>query len=155
MNEITICDTTLGIKEYNGQRVVTFKDIDTVHQRPDGTSSRNFRKHRDKFIETTDYYILNQPDEIRRFLLKISLYELFSVRKLQFQMGVSLITLCGINSYSQKPECCAERIGDYRHSRLTRGFLIIINPNITTKAALEDFLALLHKKSLLSFPRSD
>lgn len=66
MNEITICDTALGIKEYNGQRVVTFKDIDTVHQRPDGTSSRNFRKHRDKFIETTDYYILNQPDEIRR-----------------------------------------------------------------------------------------
>ena len=66
MNEITICDTALGIKEDNGQRVVTFKDIDTVHQRPDGTSSRNCRKHRDKFIETTDYYILNQPDEIRR-----------------------------------------------------------------------------------------
>ncbi len=31
MNEITICDTLIGIKEYKGQRVVTFKDIDAVH----------------------------------------------------------------------------------------------------------------------------
>ena len=31
MNEITICDTLIGIKEYKGQRVVTFKDIEAVH----------------------------------------------------------------------------------------------------------------------------
>ena len=28
----------LPVREYNGQRVITFKDIDTVHQRPKGTS---------------------------------------------------------------------------------------------------------------------
>lgn len=30
-NEVNIYGTDLGIKEYSGQRVVTFKDIDIVH----------------------------------------------------------------------------------------------------------------------------
>ncbi len=54
-------------KEYNGMRVVTFKDIDIVHERPDGTAGRNFRENRERFIENEDYFILNQPDEIRFF----------------------------------------------------------------------------------------
>lgn len=54
------------IKEYHNQRVVTFKDIDTVHGRPEGTASRNFRKNRKHFIGGVDYFIINQPDEIRR-----------------------------------------------------------------------------------------
>lgn len=33
MNEITICNTSISIKEYKGQRVVTFKDIDAAHGR--------------------------------------------------------------------------------------------------------------------------
>ena len=36
----------IEIKEYKGQRVVTFKDIDTLHQRPAGTASRNFKANR-------------------------------------------------------------------------------------------------------------
>ena len=71
MNEITICDTALGIKEYNGQRVVTLKDIDIVHQRPEGTASRNFINKRQHFIENTDYFLVktrdNQNNEIRGF----------------------------------------------------------------------------------------
>ncbi|MDE6102765.1 MAG: ORF6N domain-containing protein [Ruminococcus sp.] len=56
----------LQIKEYNGQRVVTFKDIDRVHNRPEGTAGRNFRKNRQHFIEGEDFFVVNQPDEIRR-----------------------------------------------------------------------------------------
>ena len=41
-------------KVYKGQRVVTFKDIDLVHQRPEGTASRNFREHKSRFIEGED-----------------------------------------------------------------------------------------------------
>lgn len=71
MNEITICDTVLGIKEYNGQRVVTLKDIDIVHQRPEGTASRNFINNRQHFIENTDYFLVKtrdiQNNEIRGF----------------------------------------------------------------------------------------
>lgn len=35
---ITINNQDLKIKEFNGQRVVTFKDIDLVHERVEGTA---------------------------------------------------------------------------------------------------------------------
>lgn len=66
MTEITINNYPISIKEYNSLRVVTFKDIDAVHQRPSGTASRNFRANRERFIENEDYFLVNQPDEIRR-----------------------------------------------------------------------------------------
>lgn len=65
-NAIMVGNHTLPIKEYNNVRVVTFKDIDMVHERPDGTASRNFRKNRGYFIEGEDFYSIDQPDEIRR-----------------------------------------------------------------------------------------
>lgn len=52
------------IKEWNGQRVVTFRDIDEVHGRPDGTASRCFRSNRKHFIEGEDY-IRRNPSEAR------------------------------------------------------------------------------------------
>lgn len=64
MNEITICDTLIGIKEYKGQRVVTFKDIDAVHCRTDGTARRNFNINKEHFIEGEDYFKVC-ADEIR------------------------------------------------------------------------------------------
>lgn len=66
MNEIVkIGNSDISIKEYNGQRVVTFSDIDNVHQRPDGTAGRNFRNNRGKFILGEDYFVVCS-DEIRR-----------------------------------------------------------------------------------------
>lgn len=59
MNEITICDTSISIKEYKGQRVVTFKDIDAVHDRPDGTARRNFNNNKKYFIEDEDFFVRN------------------------------------------------------------------------------------------------
>ncbi len=59
------------IKEYKGQRVVTFKDIDAVHNRPEGTASRNFKVNRKHFIEGEDFFLVKpsdiQKDEIRLF----------------------------------------------------------------------------------------
>lgn len=51
-----INNTDITIKEYNGQRVVTFKDIDAVHGRPDGTSRKRFNDNRDRFVEGEDYF---------------------------------------------------------------------------------------------------
>lgn len=65
-NAIMVGNHTLPIKEYNNVRVVTFKDIDTVHERPDGTAHRNFKANKNRFIEGVDYYKL-QKDEIRPF----------------------------------------------------------------------------------------
>lgn len=64
-NAITVGNHTLPIKEYNNVRIVTFKDIDSVHERPDGTASRNFRKNRGYFILGEDYFKIT-PDEFRR-----------------------------------------------------------------------------------------
>lgn len=58
MSQIQIKATNLLIKEYHHQRVVTFKDIDELHQRPEGTAGRNFRENREKFIEGIDYFYL-------------------------------------------------------------------------------------------------
>lgn len=73
MNElktITINNTDISVKEYRGKRVVTLKEIDQCHGRPDGTASRNFRNNRQHFVEGEDYFIVKpsdiQNDEIRR-----------------------------------------------------------------------------------------
>ena len=68
LNEIEkINNTELTVKVYQNQRVVTFKDIDMVHERPKGTANRNFRENKDKFIENEDYFYLaqSQNNEIR------------------------------------------------------------------------------------------
>ena len=52
-------------KVYNSQRVVTFKDIDMVHERADGTARKRFNDNKKHFIEGADFFVLNQPSEIR------------------------------------------------------------------------------------------
>lgn len=67
MEEVRVQGTELRIKEYAGKRVVTFKDIDTVHRRPLGTASRNFNQNLVRFIEGKDFYNVKLTDnEIRR-----------------------------------------------------------------------------------------
>lgn len=64
---VTIVNHEVEVKEYKGQRIVTFKDIDEVHERLSGTADRNFRENKERFIEGIDYFKLakNQNHEIR------------------------------------------------------------------------------------------
>ena len=39
-NAITVNNHQLSLKEYQGKRVVTLRDIDTVHNRPQGTAKK-------------------------------------------------------------------------------------------------------------------
>lgn len=48
------------IKVWNGQRVVTFKDIDEVHGRKTGTASANFKRNKKYFQEGKHYYIIKK-----------------------------------------------------------------------------------------------
>lgn len=61
---IKIGNKDLQVKQYKGQRVVTFKDIDMVHERVEGTASRNFNANKKHFIENVDYFKVC-ADEIR------------------------------------------------------------------------------------------
>ena len=59
MNElINIQGTEITIKEYKGQRVVTFSDIDAVHGRPEGTARRNFSMNKERFKEGEHYFVV-------------------------------------------------------------------------------------------------
>lgn len=69
MSNVIIANTNVSIKEYQGQRVITFKDIDTVHQRPDGTARRNFNTNKRHFIEGEDYFVRNSYEAKNEFNL--------------------------------------------------------------------------------------
>lgn len=59
---ITIGNASIAVKEYQGKRVVTLKDIDLCHNRPDGTARRNFNQNKQHFIEGTDYFVVKPSD---------------------------------------------------------------------------------------------
>lgn len=64
MNDVmTVENTEMQIREYNGQRVVTFKDIDRVHQRSNGMAKKAFNRNKKRFIEGTDYFMLKQGED--------------------------------------------------------------------------------------------
>ena len=66
---VKINNTDLLVKEFNGQRVVTFKDIDMLHGRVEGTAKRNFNENKKHLIKDVDYFLIKQSnflkDEIR------------------------------------------------------------------------------------------
>lgn len=63
-NIIKINNKDLQVKEFNGQRVVTFKDIDMLHERVDGTANKRFLDNLKHFEKGTDYFEL-YGDELR------------------------------------------------------------------------------------------
>ena len=65
MGEIErINNLELIVKVYQNQRVVTFKDIDTVHERPEGTARKRFNDNKRHFIEGEDFFKIT-PSEFR------------------------------------------------------------------------------------------
>lgn len=65
MNEhMIIKNQAIEIKEYGGKRVVTFKDVDTIHGRPEGTARKRFSDNRKHFVEGIDFYKIT-PSEFR------------------------------------------------------------------------------------------
>lgn len=66
MNELlTIGNTQFSAKTLDGKPVLTFRDIDAIHHRPEGSASRNFRSNRQRFIEGEDFFKIT-PDEFRQ-----------------------------------------------------------------------------------------
>lgn len=63
---IQINDFDLSVKEYQGERVVTFKDIDEVHGRVKGTARKRFNDNREHFIEGVDFF-KTKCSEVRPF----------------------------------------------------------------------------------------
>jgi hypothetical protein len=64
---VTIGDSAILVKEYQGKRVVTLSDIDTVHQKTDDTARRNFNRNKKHFIEGEDYFGTNSYEAKNEF----------------------------------------------------------------------------------------
>ena len=82
---IKINNTDLSVKEFKGQRVVTFKDIDMLHERVEGTAKRNFNEHKKHLIKDVDYFEVKQSD-----------FQKYEIRTLEIpNRGLTLITESG------------------------------------------------------------
>lgn len=64
---VKIEDTELAIREYNGQRVVTMKDIDRVHGKKTDTAKKAFQKHKQHFILGEDYFKMTRKELGERY----------------------------------------------------------------------------------------
>lgn len=60
----------LPLIEHEGRRVITFEDVDRVHQRPSGTAKRNFNSNKERFIKGQDYFCL-KGQELNDFKAEI------------------------------------------------------------------------------------
>ena len=61
-NIVEINGADLQVKMWNGQRVVTFTDIDKVHDRPEGTARKRFNDNKEHLIENEDYFKFRKSD---------------------------------------------------------------------------------------------
>lgn len=61
MNDVvSINGNDLSIKMWNGQRVVTFADIDKVHERPEGTARKRFYDNKKHFVKGEEYFVITK-----------------------------------------------------------------------------------------------
>lgn len=56
MTQITINDREVDVVEYKGQRVITFRMMDELHKRPEGTARKRFNDNKSKLTEGEDYF---------------------------------------------------------------------------------------------------
>lgn len=57
MQTLTINNQAVEIKEYQGQRVITFNEVDKVHKKAAGMARAAFNRHKKHFICNVDYFV--------------------------------------------------------------------------------------------------
>lgn len=62
-----IAEKQISLREYEGVRVVTFKDIDELHKRSDGTARKRFNENKKHFIEGEDYFVCKTDEAAKEF----------------------------------------------------------------------------------------
>jgi mRNA-degrading endonuclease toxin of MazEF toxin-antitoxin module len=69
---IHIGNSDIAIKEYKGKRVVTFKDIDEVHNRASGTANKRFLDNKKHFIDGEDFFTVSNSEIRKSRIIPIS-----------------------------------------------------------------------------------
>lgn len=82
MGEVIVIDGIgIPVREYEGQRVLTLRNIDVVHKRSGGTAGRYFSQNKTRFREKKDFFLIK--DE-----------KLLSVEKVFTLSGYEILTKC-------------------------------------------------------------
>lgn len=82
---IVIDGIGIPVREYEGQRVLTLRNIDVVHKRSGGTAGRYFSQNKTRFREKKDFFLIK--DE-----------KLLSVEKVFTLSGYEILTKCYLAS---------------------------------------------------------
>lgn len=86
MGEVIVIDGIgIPVREYEGQRVLTLRNIDVVHKRSGGTAGRYFSQNKTRFREKKDFFLIK--DE-----------KLLSVEKVFTLSGYEILTKCYLAS---------------------------------------------------------
>ena len=56
MNNVLICNRELEIRRYSGQRVITFKDVERLHEKKEGSVRLAFSRNKKRFIEGEHFF---------------------------------------------------------------------------------------------------
>lgn len=65
--QMTLFAPAIAPKTYEGQRVVTLRDIDEIHHKPEGTARKRFNDNKKHFLAGTDYFV-RKTDEAAKEL---------------------------------------------------------------------------------------
>lgn len=87
MNLFEITNAAIRFKEYKNQQVVTFKDIDRIHKRAEGTARKAFNRNKKHFIENIDYFVITSKSPI--YMLNALEVNVIPPK------GITLITISG------------------------------------------------------------
>ena len=68
---VKINNIDLSVKEFKRLRVVTFKDIDMLHERVEGTAKRNFNENKKHLIKNVDYFFV-KPADVQKYEIRTS-----------------------------------------------------------------------------------
>lgn len=135
MNEVMIHGTAIEMKYYKEKPVITFKDIDTVHKRPDGTARRNFNTNRKYFVSGVDFFKIT-PNEYRTAIGEMDLRQ---------QTDITLITETGylmlVKSFTDDLAWAVQRelVESYFRRRVRRRTDVEVEQKVTvTQAAPEN-----------------
>jgi len=88
---VVINEVSLPIKEWNGQRLVTLKDIDNVHGRVDGMARKSFNRNKERFIQGVDFFV-HSVDEAKRLFNAIAPNGLVTLTESGYLMIVKSFT---------------------------------------------------------------
>lgn len=131
MNEVMIHGTAIEMKYYREKPVITFKDIDAVHKRPDGTARRNFNTNRKHFVSGVDFFKIT-PNEYRTAIGEMDLRQ---------QTDITLITETGylmlVKSFTDDLAWAVQRelVESYFRRRVRRRTDVEVEQNVTVTQA--------------------